>query len=761
MPRTKKTTMRVANDEASKDGNQQTDSTGPLFDFGRRANEDTQHALLHFAFSTTPQEYTYWELIFWPIQIMAEHMDMTSEIHEVALPLHEGEVKSWNAREANWVPPIPRITTYNMQNELCKDFARLYKATLAQGKKKFRKSFKTFEAVRSEWAVCAGFFRWFWFLHPHYSKAEAYRCALAIGQNIKCYKHAAKVKEDLSNAKRQEYYSGLLNTMLSMNVRQVEPSNDDAREATYYMYNDERLAQATLTNYFTAMGAKLGNYQDMIAFSKTWIVAASTSNYNKETFKQLSNIFSVKENTAYAKKRKPKKKPLSEVKLEWSRQPLTSETTREWQTWFDTHEDGNLHLRLLVKLQSKFRMKVGMKVRLGPRRTTGIFRPWSQLELKWSPTWRTTNTKPEVASGGFLLMAPEFLNSNEEWRDADLLQHLFGNVHNFRPEFPSLENVDDSVDNGKLRKVVGECNDMLSLIKSPTQRRKAELVCDLKKRILKAWKLEAEYLRCVELMTPKMCHVCLSLVHAGSAAVACHTCNHAIHIFCGYCYDAQPIDCLPCCKTKKTNPPIVVQNGHVTTVDRGGRQWEKLQLERYVLILNFVNCMMTKPGVTSIVHTDADIDPRGELTLTTEAHKVMIAVGMHDPPRMGGETFMIVRLGLQSWLTPYFQPSFVANLTIFYKLSTMGLERGGLSTIGTKVIERYYSKRVQALITDMKEEVLFLHEEGFRTDSSDTDTTVDASNTTAAAEGAIDASNNTTAAPTVAMDTLNTTMQTS
>jgi hypothetical protein len=327
-----------------------------------------------------------------------------------------------------------------------------------------------------------------------------------------------------------------------------------------------------------------------------------------------------------------------------------------------------------------------------------VFRPWSQLVFIWDGNWRTEKTKPTVASGGFVWKIPDNPpNSNEVWRVTNLLQYLFANENDFLAKIPSLKDVDDSIDNGNLRKAVGQCKEMLSKIKVPGERLKCRQVCKLKELINRAWKREAEYRTAEALKTEKLCHVCETLVPAAELAL-CKRCFRTIHVDCGYCYDATKINCAPCCVAQGTNPPALEHHHIPLTV--AGERWCKLQNERYIMIVNFVNYMIMKGAVD---FNPAD-DQNGSLVLTKEACDVLMATGMQERAWMGNATTKQFLEGVKTWLPTFFHPMCGGYLAAFYRVSTT--IREDQSVKPSTVLKLYFSKDVQNLVGEMMEEVV-------------------------------------------------------
>lgn len=664
--------------------------------WGQPPSEKMKNRLTKFAFMTTPQEHTYWEQIFEPIVIAAEHMVMTHEMWEVALPVSEEERSEWIPHTTDYTPPIHKINADTMQGSLCAEVGRMYTEVTEKNSRKYGQRFKTWSSVRLEWGLAASLFRTYWFLHSHLTKQQAYNCVLQIAPvRILGKKSVIKLRKEWVRAAKEDFHFGKVNNMLVVNVREVVPpvSDDGTQGDRYFVYTDEQLAQNVLGDYFVAVDAKTGRFRDMISFSRTWIKSKQASAKAKETFVQLSEIYTEAERAKMNKPVTTRKRPQAVLEAErkdaWSHQPINDESRSNWQD-----------LEALVKLQSKIRLKLHKKFKKAPK-IGNIFRPWSQLELSWDDNWSPSTTT--LAKGGFVYNIPKFQNSNDEWPESELLQHLFVNAPKcFSAVIPSLESVDDSLDKGRLTKAVGECKDMLSRIKAPGERLKCKQVCLLKKLIDKAGKAKAKFCEISDLRTPTACHVCQVLVTNKSAV--CHTCTRTIHVHCGYCYNDSPIDCAPCCRINKTNPPSLSSDGQVNLA--GGQTWRNQQVERYVMILNFVNSMLIKTKNARTLDAVSDPDRTEELNLTAEARKVLIAVGMHDLVWMG-VTNEHLFAGLRSWLPSYFRPRCVACLTIFYKISTM-CEQLGLASV--RVLERYSSSCGQDLLKNMMKQVKILHD---------------------------------------------------
>jgi hypothetical protein len=282
---------------------------------------------------------------------------------------------------------------------------------------------------------------------------------------------------------------------------------------------------------------------------------------------------------------------------------------------------------------------------------------------------------------------------NTEWPESDLLLHLFSGAKDVRAEIPSLESVDDSIDRGKLRKVVLECKKLLTEIKAPGGRLKCQKVLKLKELIGDAWKRQAEYSKADSLITPKACHVCAALVTENSAV--CAGCVLAIHADCGSSFDGSPMKCFTCGQAEKTNPPCLAHRS--VRVSGGGEKWIELQVERYGMIVNLVNPMILN-GVTDPFYPEGD----GSIIPTQEARHVLIAVGMHDPVWMGDTTEHFV-LGLKAWLPKFFHSLCCGYLTAVYQVA-MIRER---QPFATRLSRIYFSKDVRMIVDELMENIRF------------------------------------------------------
>ena len=120
-------------------------------------------------------------------------------------------------------------------------------------------------------------------------------------------------------------------------------------------------------------------------------------------------------------------------------------------------------------------------------------------------------------------------------------------------------------------------------------------------------------------------------------------------------------------------------------------EWVAQQFAKYVIIMNFVNSMLTMPQITAEADFMAGANPSEKLTLTPEAKHVIIAVDIEEE----------CNFGLRSWLPNFHHPSSCTYLTHFYKLSTT--EK--FTTICDETLEQYYTMSVQGDVKHFMEQV--------------------------------------------------------
>ena len=281
----------------------------------------------------------------------------------------------------------------------------------------------------------------------------------------------------------------------------------------------------------------------------------------------------------------------------------------------------------------------------------------------------------------------------EERPESELLHCLFGSAKDVRPEIPSLEGVDDSIDKGILRSKVEQCQRTLGQVLTQPML-KGQRIILLKTRIVEAWKMHANYCNLVEQTRPKICNVCTQLVTPGPQAELCHACKGPIHFSCGFCFDGTNFNCITCCRKSETNPPFQEANGGPV---EGGLKWKHSQKVQYIMVQNFVNSVLTLEDIQGF---RADAYSGGELKLTAESKKVMVALGFHDLKWMGETTKSYIE-GCKSWLPIFWHSNFDSYLTYFYKLSTTKTSQ---DTCG-KVLKQYYTKRVKRHVKEMMKHV--------------------------------------------------------
>jgi hypothetical protein len=341
----------------------------------------------------TPENHTFWDLIFEPILIAAAFME--DDIHEVALPIDEDKIKGWRAQDDDWQVPPFKITADDMQGALCKEIGRLYTIVINNYYYHTHEQLAPWTCVQQYWSHCASFFRTFWYLHPHLSKKEAFTQARAIGEKqIKLESHRRKVQNSLQLNAKLEHHSRQINILLSTSLHVVTPDDTDQELTTvYYMYNDEELAQEMLKDFFALKKGKIGNYQDMACYAKKWIVSKNATLQDKDHYKQFLDIYSTKE-VARQKKRTKRPREKAANPLEMSRGQIEELRATGLGQLFEADA------RRMVKFQTTFRMKLARlavaKKRANP--PSNVFKPLLILKVRWDSSWRGANT---ADPGGF------------------------------------------------------------------------------------------------------------------------------------------------------------------------------------------------------------------------------------------------------------------------------------------------------------------------------------------------------------------------
>jgi hypothetical protein len=428
--------------------------------------------LIKLAYMVKPQEHTYWQQIYEFILIAAEYMGMKNEIHEVALPIDHQTIVKWHPEASNWKLPRFNMHTDNMQGALSKEIGRLYTEVTNSHTKKAEAEtqFLPWDIVKGEWSACASFFRTYWFLHPELSKKEAFRKALILGEaKILVKSNRLAVEKSLVLDAQHRFHAQKINILLTTSLKRVAPQDSDTRLThEYYMYKDEALAQVTLTNFFAVKQAKTGTYKDMVAFSKVWITSKNASAADKELYKSFLDIHSAKEVMDQKSKQAGKKRQREEDKQERMQR---SRMTIEGPRVHELRESAKLHIRKLAKLQANMRRKLCAKKKKPPK--TNGFKAMDFLKVDWDSTWHLPRT---VNPGGYIWQMPT--------EGSKLLSHLV-KVH---AEIPSLENVDEFIDKGKLCQKVKECESTMFKIRNET-RWKGKQVRGLKKLIAEAGKI--------------------------------------------------------------------------------------------------------------------------------------------------------------------------------------------------------------------------------------------------------------------------------
>jgi hypothetical protein len=672
--------------------------------------------LLKLANMATPQSYTFWDLIFEPIRIAAAFME--DDIHEAALPIHEDTIRAWSSQDANWQVPPFKITTDNMQGALCKEIGRLYKLVIDNYSTHTEEKLVPWTCVLNYWSQCASFFRTFWFLHPHLSKKEAFTQARAIGEKkIILESHRRKVQNSLQSDAKLEYHSRRINILLSTSLHKVTPDdNDQELTEDYFMYNDEERAQEMLKEFFALKMGTIGNYQDMACYAKKWIVSKNATLHDKDHYKQFSNIYSAKE-VARQKKRTKRPREKAADPLEMSRGQIEKRRATGLRQLFEADA------RRKVKFQANFRMKLAKlavakmklaKLAVAKMKTkranppSNVFKPLLILEVRWDSSWRGANT---VAPGGFIWCTSRMNDMNERSM-SEFLHYLFASVEGFRLEIPSLTRVDDSIDKGNLRQKVEACKStILKILNEP--RFKCKQVKALKKLILKAWKAEDEYRNETKKRISQSCASCEGLVQPDHPSIRCNTCSSTIHTNCGHRFRGSPMDCIPCSVDKQNNPPLLLldEDGE-KVVEPAGSNWGQLQLEKYNMIANFVNSMMTKPGdVAASLIQEANADPQADpqahsktFELRPEACEVLIALKIHDFPEVTPKWIMELA---QEWLPEFYRPSFSIYLALFKKIAiTRACKKNRTEVLGQ------YTKQVEDAVSRMLQDVRSHHRKG-------------------------------------------------
>jgi hypothetical protein len=656
-----------------------------------RPSERIKQRLSCLASMSSPNNHTHWDLIYEIIVIAAEFLEMQDEIHEVALPIDEQKIKAWNPVSTGWIlPGTFRVTNNDQQGALCKEVGKLYEQVAKSLSKNTQWEFATWEYVRSLWSGCASFFRTYYFLHPHLSKKEAFDQAKAIGESkIRSATDRIKIEKSLILDAKVVHFSGRVNFLLST-LEKVAPQACDSQFTNdYYMYKDEDQANAVLRDFFAAKQVKTGSHKDMVMYSKKWI-KSKISATDRENFKQFLNLYSTKEVAAQKIKKAGNKRTREEIeqekiaaqkmRIERSKEAITDERKLALAQQFKAGSPR------VLKLYVFFRTKVELLTKGSPR-PKKRFNPISGLGVRWDSNWRGLDT---VIPGGYVWHIPM------EWQpESVLLQHLFASLKNFRAEIPALEGVDDSLDSGKLRQKVEECQSTIITIRN-VPRYKCKAINDLKKLILQAWNLYRKYRSLEGEVTPKVCNGCDQMMDKGviDDIRVCQTCSLPFHRACGSRFDGGKLDCGLCCIDKKTNPP------RTDLKLEAGSKWKKLQVERYVMIMNFVNCMLTKDEVAACLNTDDDPSRGQGLQLRLDAIEVLIALEMHEVSWMGDapEDAMV---GLNSWLPTFYRPSCCAYLTFFHKISTTET----LDTIRSKVLKQYFKQNVGDCLNAMFSEV--------------------------------------------------------
>ena len=259
------------------------------------ASLDFQRKIIDYALRISPQDTTYWDHMYGPISLAASFLNMgESEHHEVALPMDVTNIRQYDLVKNKWeLPGMFKITNHGLQGALCKEIERVYKNTVINHCRSVPNAeFQPWIYVQTVWSQAASFFRTFWFMHPHLSKKQAFDQARALGtQRIRLPTHRLECVHEVKAKSKLSHYSKEMNIMLSVGLRKVTHSASDTKiKCDYYRYKDEPKAQATLKAFYAVKKIKTGNNQDLIAFSRHWIVNAKGE--DKENFKQFSAIYS-------------------------------------------------------------------------------------------------------------------------------------------------------------------------------------------------------------------------------------------------------------------------------------------------------------------------------------------------------------------------------------------------------------------------------------------------------------------------------------
>ncbi len=633
-----------------------------------------ERRIIHLAHMHTPDTETHWEKIYEPIRLAAAWIGATEM--EVALPMHRKLIKKWSPVTTNWKLPPFRIDGQLGQGALTKSIGVQYEKVIGNFKKSTGKELAKWGDVVDAWTSCSQWFYHYWCLHPHLTKQQAFKNARALGErNVRAAVHTKKLMATYAGDKKADYWTDKVKTeLLALNRHEV-PETEDDEAIVYFTCADEENANQLLREFLLSRHFKLGNSKDMIALARRWYNTRA-GKHDKIDFKQFLLIKSIKEVDAFKKKvaakerqnatRKRKREEIEAAAIKQSQIKVSGD--------FLTHCKevvGSKEIEAISKLQAMWNASKLHGVwktkfaKLKKRRE----RP--QKKVKFSAVHRLAviydpNCYPNRNPGS---------RAGHKWKLPDgsgleLQRELFEDI-----EIPTLEGMDDTVDNGAMKEKVMSARRFLRLyqnhMKGVSRPRSGKLLLELRASVIAAAKAEIEYARLSDAGRKKPCAVCSELVED---TYRCFKCRETIHTCCGHVWDNVPehLTCTPCCKANGTMPPLLVkQPDGSMTWEKPGEEWMQMTTNVYVVLMNVTNCLHAKGLVLPAFH---QLAATGEIQAFSDwpagACRAAVALSMHDVKTMG-VTPAHVKASLSSWMSPLYAPLFPLYMQSVYELFTL------------------------------------------------------------------------------------------